>query len=263
LLITALRLYPLPAREISSGAIYEDIELPPPRCRDPSMPYVILNVVASLDSRTTIEGKSSGIGSEVDRRAMRTLRSKVDVVMIGANTLRAEKLSLGLDEFSSGPQPIAVIMTATGDVPLQTNLITYGQQEVLVVIGQNTPEDKINRLRERSSVLQVPSAASGGVDLEKTLEALRTERGVELVLVEGGPSLNHALIAANLADELFVTLAPKLLGGTADESPGILSGPALVARDIILVSAHLSGNELFLRYGLHPLYIESHNTYQA
>lgn len=245
-----MRLYPLPAREIPSAAIHEDIEFPPPERRDPSRPYVILNVVASVDGRTTIQGKSSRIGSEVDRRAMRTLRSKADAVMIGANTLRAENLSLGLDEFSSGPQPIAVIVTETGDVPLETNLIVAEQQEVLVVIAQDTPESKINRLRERASVLRVPSAPSGGVNLQQTLEALRAERGVELLLVEGGPSLNHALISAHLADELFLTLAPKLLGGTPTESLAILNGPALVIRDINLISTHLAGNELFLRYRL-------------
>jgi riboflavin-specific deaminase-like protein len=247
---TALRLYPLPACEIPGAAIHEDIEFPPPECRDPSRPYVILNVVASVDGRTTMQGKASRVGSEVDRRAMRTLRSKVDAVMIGANTLRAERLSLGLDEFSSGPQPLAVIVTKTGDVPLETNLIAAEQQEVLVVIARAAPENKINRLRERAGVLQVPSAPSGGVDLQQTLEVLRTERGVELLLVEGGPSLNHALISALLANELFLTLAPKLLGGTPDKNLPILNGLAPVARYINLISTHLAGNELFLRYKL-------------
>lgn len=247
---TALRLYPLPVREIPSGAIYEDIELPPLQRRNPARPYVILNAVAAVDGKATIEGKSSGLGSETDRRTMRTLRSKVDAVLVGATTVRAERLSLGLDGFSSGPEPLAVIVTRTGEVPLETNLIGGERQEVLVIIAQDTPEDNINRLGERASVLRVPASPSGGVVLEEALEALRTERGVDLVLVEGGPSLNHSLISSSLADELFITISPKLLGGTSNETLTILDGPAAAPIDVKLLSAHLAGSELFLRYTL-------------
>jgi riboflavin-specific deaminase-like protein len=212
---------------------------------------VILNAVASVDGRTTMDGKSSQIGGEVDRRTMRTLRAKADAVMIGANTLRAEKLSLGLDEFSSGPQPLAVVVTKTGEVPLETNLIAGERQEVVVVIAEDVSQEKAKVLRERASVLEVPASASGGVDLAEALEALKTQRGTELVLVEGGPSLFHALISGNLADELFLTLAPKLLGGTSCDPLTILNGPALVPiRELKLLSTHLADSEIFLRYAL-------------
>jgi 2,5-diamino-6-(ribosylamino)-4(3H)-pyrimidinone 5'-phosphate reductase len=252
---TALRLYPLPAREISSSAIYRDIDLPPPKRRDPSRPYVILNSVASVDGRTTIEGKASCIGSEVDRTAMRTLRSKVDAVMIGANTLRAEKLSLGLDEPGDDTtrQPLAVIVSKTGEVPLQSNLIVAEGQQVLVITTQNAPEDLDDRLRESARVLRAPSTRSGDVKLGTVLKILKAEHAVDLLLVEGGPILNHALISSDLTDELFLTLAPKLLGGTPDETLGFLNGPARVARDINLLSIHLASDEMFLRYSLHPL----------
>jgi riboflavin-specific deaminase-like protein len=254
LIDTALRLYPLPAREIPSGAVYEDIELPPPRRRDASRPYVIINMVASVDGKIAIEGKSSRIGSETDRRAMRTLRSKADAVMIGASTLRAEKLSLGLDDPSFGPQPLAVIVTRAGDVPLESNLIVGGGQEVLMITPQhNTLEGLDKRHREGTRVLRVQATPSGGANLGEALKTLGTEHSVRVLIVEGGPNLSHALISDNLADELFITLAPKLLGGTREVALTILDGPALVGRDINLISAHLAGDELFLRYGLHPL----------
>ncbi len=241
-----LRLYPLPHRELEPGTLYESLKLPPPEHQDISRPYVIINMVSSIDGRTAIGGKVSRLGSDIDRQAMRTLRSKADAVMIGANTLRAEKLSLGLDEYSPGPQPIAVIVTNTGDVPLETNLMTYEQQEVLVVITQDTPERRISRLRQYASVLRVSESLSGGVNLGETLEALRAERGVELLLVEGGPRLNHSLISANLCDELFLTLAAKVLGRTSDRT--IVDSQALAPADLKLRSVHLSSSELFLRY---------------
>jgi 2,5-diamino-6-(ribosylamino)-4(3H)-pyrimidinone 5'-phosphate reductase len=241
-----LRLYPLPAQEILAGDIYEDLELPPPGRTETPRPYVIINMVSSVDGRTAVEGKSSRLGSETDRQTMRTLRSRADAVMIGAGTLRAERLSLGLDD-PSGRQPLAVIATKTGDVPLESNLIVREHQEVLVITTQDAPKNLDDRLRESARVLRVPATPSGAINLGEALEVLRARHSVEVLLVEGGPSLNHALIAQDLADELFLTLAPKLLGGTSYE---LLDGPALAPIDAKLLSAHLAGSELFLRYAL-------------
>jgi riboflavin-specific deaminase-like protein len=241
-----LRLYPLPAQEILAGGIYEDLELPPPGRTETPRPYVIINMVSSVDGRTAVEGKSSPLGSETDRQTMRTLRSRSDAVMIGAGTLRAERLSLGLDE-PSGRQPLAVIATKTGDVPLESNLIVGEHQEVLVITTQDAPKNLDDRLRESARVLRAPATPSGAINLGEALEVLRARHTVEVLLVEGGPSLNHALISQNLADELFLTLAPKLLGGTSYE---LLDGPALAPIDAKLLSAHLAGSEFFLRYAL-------------
>jgi riboflavin-specific deaminase-like protein len=253
----AIRLYPLPAQKLPAGAIYQEIEPPPPERRDPRRPYVIINMVSSVDGRTaTLEGKASPIGSETDRRIMRTLRSKADAVMVGAGTLRAEKLSLGLDE-PSGTQPLAVIATGSGDdVPIERNLIVGEGQEVLVITAQDAPHNLEERLRESARVLRTPASPQGAIDLARSIEALKAEHTVELLLIEGGPSLNHAFISDRLADELFLTLAPKLLGGTADQSPAILNGPILADAHTYLLSAYLAEDELFLRYSLHPPRVE-------
>jgi len=239
-----LRLYPLPAQE--RATVYEDLELPPAGRRDASRPYVILNMVSSVDGRIAVKGKSSGIGSETDRRTMRTLRSKADAVMVGAGSLRAERLTLGL-ECPDGPQPLAVIATSSGDIPLEGNLIVGEGQEVLVI----THED-VSLHSGEHRVLRLSAQSPGKLDLAEALELLKAEHGVELLLVEGGPRLNYSLISDHLADELFVTLAPKLLGGTPEESLAILNGPILAPRELDLLSAHLADDELYLRYALRP-----------
>jgi 2,5-diamino-6-(ribosylamino)-4(3H)-pyrimidinone 5'-phosphate reductase len=242
-----LRLYPLPAQELLAEGIYEDLELLPPGRTETSRPYVIINMVSSLDGRTVREGKAARIGSQTDRQLMRTLRSKADAVMIGANTLRAEKLSLGLDE-PAGPQPMAIILTNTGNLPLESHLIRNERQEVLVVVPEGCPEDAVRRLRRSGGdVLRSPTTPWGAIDLEGTLQVLKAERAVDLLLVEGGPTLNYSLISEQLADELFLTLAPKLLGG---KGLTILSGDPLPEGVWCpnLLSLHAAGGELFLRY---------------
>lgn len=236
-----LRLYPLPVREVS--AIYEDLDLRPARPRDASRPYAILNMVGSVDGRAAVEGKASGLGSETDRQTMRTLRARADAVMVGAGTVRAERLSLGLDA-QAGPQPLAVIATTSGAIPLEANLIVKEGQRVLVMAR----EDIVLRHGEQHAVLRLSADAAGNLDLGGGLQVLKSEYGVELLVVEGGPRLNYSLLSQNLADELFLTLAPKVLGGALSGSPALLEGPTLLATQMNLLSVHLADDELFLRY---------------
>lgn len=246
-----LRLYPPPGREVC--AIYEDLDLPPTGRRDAARPYVIINTVSSVDGKTAMEGKAAGLGSTTDRRTMRTLRSRADAVMIGAGTLRAEKLSLGLDKADGVPQPLAIVVTDTGDVPLEEHLIVKGEQEVLILLSDAAPKRVVERLGNLAPVMMAPADSGGAVDLEAALRALEAERGVESLVVEGGPGLSHALISRNLVDELFLTLAPELLGGSADQTLTLLRGPTLPAHDrpaLELLSIHLAESELFLRYSL-------------
>ena len=244
-----LSLYPPPGREVS--AIYEDLELP--SFRHAARPHVILNMVSSVDGRTATEGRAAGMGSKTDRRTMRTLRSKADAVMIGAGTLRAERLSLGLDALEGVSQPLAIIVTATGDVPLEKHLIVPEGQEVLILLSDAAPEGVGERLGELAPVMRVPADAVGAVDLTRALQVLKAERGVESLVVEGGPGLNHALISHNLVDELFLTMAPELLGGSADQTLTLLRGPEIPASEhpaLELLSIYLAESELFLRYAV-------------
>ena len=246
-----LRLYPPPGREVPD--IYEDLELPPSGRLDVCRPYVVVNMVGSVDGRAATQGKAGGIGSSVDRRAMRTLRRRADAVMIGAGTLRAEKLSLGLDPSDGVPQPLAIIVTDTGNIPLEEHLIVKGGQEVLILLSDAVREGVAERLSKLARVMRAPADPTGAVDLGKALAALRAGRGVESVVVEGGPGLNHALFSRNLVDDLFLTVAPELLGGTPTQTPTLLRGPEIPIGErptLELVSVHLADGELFLRYSL-------------
>lgn len=243
----ATRLYPLPPREILQGEIYTDLELPPPGWRSVHRPYVIINMVSSVDGSTSIGGKASPLGSQTDRQTMRNLRSRADAVMVGAGTLRAEKLSLGLDAPPRGRQPLAVIATSSGDLPIEQNLVIDDDQELLVLTTHGTAVSlPTNKTRLRT----VSADESGNLVLSEALQILKDYHGVEVLLVEGGPGINHSLLSENLADELFLTIAPKVVGSPPKHT--ILEGPSLPpqAQSPELLAVHLAYDELFLRYTL-------------
>jgi 2,5-diamino-6-(ribosylamino)-4(3H)-pyrimidinone 5'-phosphate reductase len=229
-------------------------------------PYVVINMVVSLDGKVTVQGKASSIGSSMDRTLMRNLRAQVDAVMVGAGTLRAEKLRLDVPEELAGerasrelePQPLGVIVAGSGDVPLPRNLVTSSFDNLLILVSSEEPlKEGFGALASRASVEVVPRQITSGsqLDLGRALETLKERYAVEVLLVEGGPTLNHALICAGLVDELFLTLAPKLLGGVRPGALTILEGldvPPQKSPSPELVSVHLFDDELFLRYTLHP-----------
>jgi 2,5-diamino-6-(ribosylamino)-4(3H)-pyrimidinone 5'-phosphate reductase len=239
----------------AGGEIYRELGLRP-RSRPRGglrRPYVLSNMVASVDGKTAVEGKASGLGTVADRSVMRTLRSGADAVMVGGGTLRAERLSLGLDEDDPRPRPLGVVVTNTGDVPLGRNLIRDRRQNVLVVVSEGADEATERRLGRHAEVRRAPTSASGSIDLEACLRMLESQYGVERLLVEGGPTLNHALISRDLVDEIFITLAPLVIGGPPAETPTLLGGAEIAAHNRLaleLVSVYVAGNELFLRYSL-------------
>lgn len=277
------KLYPQhEATEGRARGLYEGIRFPRSpgrRLGEASRPYVVINMISTVDGKAQDDGRASGLGSEVDRAAMRSLRSGCDAVMIGAGTLRAERLSLGLYE-AGRRQPLGIVVSSgLGALPLE-NLIPVPRQRVLLLrpdpetSSETGPQSTAGPPRilrhpedgrvDLMSVPAMPTPTGRGertgrptVDLAVALAILREELDVGVLLVEGGPSLNDALVSQNLVDELFLTVSPRLLAGSAQPpvtiaeatTPGAARNPPT---PLGLVSVHAAGDELFLRYALEP-----------
>ena len=249
---TRLRLYPEPGELADKGEVYGDIRLPDPA--PGPFPYVLINMVGSVDGRSSVGGKASGIGGQADREAMRALRSRVDAVMVGAGTLRAEKLNLGLDG-TGVAQPLAVVAGGAGGLPVLEHLVRPAGQDVILALPRKPMEEHgaATEAGESVKTLLCPGPQPDRVDLRRLLRSLKAEHAVDRLLVEGGPGLNRALIDAGLVDEIFLTVAPKLLLGP--EAAVISGAPNTGAQDprrnhLTLLSVHSSDDELFLRYRL-------------
>jgi riboflavin-specific deaminase-like protein len=212
-------------------------------------PRLVTNFALTVDGQATIAGRSGPIGSATDTEMLVALRTRVDAVMIGAGTMRAERYgrvvgdpakrdrrrSEGLAE-----DPLMVIVSGRLDLPWDAPLFTEGHGEVLICTASEVEPPESETPVE---VVRQPA----GIDLGALMTHLRTARGVRALLCEGGPHLHAQLIEAELVDELFVTQAPKLAGG---DGLGLVAG--LAARERQLEVAWLlfdeSTGELFARY---------------
>ncbi|MDX6605607.1 MAG: hypothetical protein QOD14_147 [Solirubrobacterales bacterium] len=213
----------------------------------PDRPYLILNFATTLDGRAAIDGKSGPIGSPTDSEMLQRLRTRVDAVMIGAGTMRAERYG----RIVSDPQlrayrertllthdPLAVIVSNRFELPWDAGLFTDGGGRVVVFTASEKEPPETNT---PVTVVRHPD----GVELDRALEWLLVERGIRSVLCEGGPTLHGRLRERGLADELFVTIAPKIAGG---EGPRLLEGALTDVDQVELAWLLESGGELFARY---------------
>ncbi len=205
-------------------------------------------MVASINGVASIGGRASGIGGTADRRAMRALRSAADAVMVGAGTLRAEKMRLDLDG-QSQHQPLAVVLCGSQPPPLSKNLLRDPgvPQQLLLIIPSIASQAYASEGSHTTGVLTVPSNEEGRVDLGEALRLLRERFGVSRLLVEGGAGVNGALLRGGFVDELFVTVAPTLL---ANDGVGIADITGRSEHDLGLISVRSIGDEVFTRYAL-------------
>jgi riboflavin-specific deaminase-like protein len=213
----------------------------------PERPYLILNFATTLDGRAAINGRSGPIGSATDTEMLQRLRTRVDAVMIGAGTMRAEHYG----RMVSDPQfrayrertglahdPLAVIVSNRLELPWEAGLFTAGGGRVVVFTAS---EEEPPETATPVTVVRHPD----GVDLAEALAWLRAERGIRSILCEGGPTLHGRLREAGLADELFLTIAPKIAGG---EGPRVLEGALVDIDEVELAWLLESESELFARY---------------
>ncbi len=215
-------------------------------------PYTIANFIASTDGRVTVGGRSGALGDPGDRALFNALREQVDAVLAGTGTLaaerygrliksadaRARRIAAGRDA-----EPLACVISKSGSLPLGIPL--FDEPEARIAVFSPTEPD-LSGTRAQVRVLRTPPASAS--PLSDALTTLRTELGVRTLLCEGGPTLMRSLLAEGLLDELFLTRAPKLVGGGG---PGFVAAPELpelVALRLLLVARH--GDTLYLRYAL-------------
>lgn len=219
-------------------------------------PLVLLNMVATVDGRATVDGGSRGIGGAGDRRMFAELRAIADAVLIGSGTLRAEpygrlvrdpgrrarRVAAGLTE-----DPTAVLLARTLDLPWDGPLFSVPSQPVVVACDAAAAE----RFAPPATEAPVTLLPLAEPTVSAALRELRAQRDVRTLLCEGGPTLNARLLAEGVLDELFLTLGPQLSGEAG--APGIVGGGGAglgAPARLELRWAVRHADELLLRYAV-------------
>lgn len=189
---------------------------------DPQTCWVRGNMIASLDGGATADGKAGGLAGAGDRSMFGLMRHAADVILVGAATVRVENYSgaqvplaarhARQSRGQSEVPPIAVV-TRTGNLEPDSLFFTRTEVPPLILTCADSVDDTQQRLGAVAEVLNASGTQADSVDNATALKLL-AERGLFRVLTEGGPSLLSQLISDDLLDELCLTVAPILVGGS-------------------------------------------------
>jgi riboflavin biosynthesis pyrimidine reductase len=219
-----------------------------PSRANPARPRVIAAMIASADGRIAVQGRSVGLGQPADRALLRELRSAVDAILVGAATLRAERYANLLDpdqranRIASGLEPEPVVATVSRRLDMPTDIPLLAEPTARVQVYTESEGE----VPTQGAWVSAHRFEPGGLTMPAILEHLRSERGAQAILCEGGPTLLRELVAAHCIDDLLLTVAPLLVAGDA---PTALSGAELEPpAPLTLRDIHRAGDHLFLHY---------------
>lgn len=188
-------------------------------------PFVRLKMAMSLDGRTAMgSGESQWITGPEARTSVQRLRARSSAVMSGVEsvimddsrlTLRAGQLDLTNADEVVRRQPLRVIVDTRLRLPRAAACLSEpGRTLVVTVPGHNAGKRAALEAAGADVVSLAPDAA-GRVDLVNLMNHLAVEEDVNELLLETGATLAGAMLEAGLIDELWLFMAPTLLGGGA------------------------------------------------
>jgi diaminohydroxyphosphoribosylaminopyrimidine deaminase / 5-amino-6-(5-phosphoribosylamino)uracil reductase len=183
-------------------------------------PHVMFKAAMSLDGKVATQtGDSKWISSEESRRVVHRWRAEVDAICIGIGTALSDDPLLTARVEGAGMQPTRVVFDSEARLPLGSALVRTAHEVPLIVVASRACA------RAASDALEAAGAelitAAGGNEEERVRDGLQKlgERGIQSLLLEGGPRLAGAFFDAGEIDEMRLFIAPIALGGRSARGP--------------------------------------------
>ena len=222
-----------------------------------SRPWILLNMVNSVEGFISFEGKAAGLSGPADKNIYQIIRGLADIILVGAGTIRTENYKAPrtpegtLAEFreSRNQEKRPRIAVISGELNLDPEMGLF---------AENHPEDKPpliyskNASLEKNGSLFSSSAEVIGfqedeLNILKIVENLSKQKA-KIVVCEGGPSLNAHLLAADVIDEFCLSISPRAVGGEISaplleqpvDSPTALSLDRIILEDEFLFCRYLT-----------------------
>ena len=214
-----------------------------------SRPYVILSAAITLDGKLGVKNKRTKLSSKNDKIRVHKLRSEVDAIIVGKNTVNLDNPLLTV-RYAKGKNPIRIILDSLGTTKSSSRIIqTCSRVSTIIVVSESISEKNLQRLRKFS--LEIIVCGKNSVNIPKLLGIL-LKKGIKKVLLEGGGTVNWSFVKKNIVDEAIVTLTPYIIGGknTISLVEGIGFKNLDKSTKLILKKIQKNNNELVLFYKL-------------
>lgn len=174
------------------------------------MPFVTIKVAMSLDGRiATASGDSKYITSKEARAYVHQLRTEVDAVMVGLNTVVRDNPEL-TPRLVKGKDPMKIVVDSKLKIPKSCNLMKDPAKLIIATTGKASKND-IKKMQQKGVNVIIAKSKNGMVDLQELMKQLG-KHGITSVMIEGGSELNSTAIKAGIVDKMLIFTAPKIIG---------------------------------------------------
>lgn len=219
-------------------------------------PFVAATFAMTLDGKITTKNFSPvDFTSREDKTHLLRMRSLGDAVLIGHSTLKHDNVRLGVPdpkmrasrlERGQAEYPLRVIISSEGRIDPGLNIFKVDISPIVIFSTTRMPARYQKALR-KCATLHLSDARH--VDLRWMLQQLRRDYGVRKLACEGGATLFRELLEQDLVDQLNLTIAPFLFGGTNAPTLTGLSKEFLARKiQCSLTDMRIVGEECFLTY---------------
>ncbi|MGI9568122.1 MAG: 2,5-diamino-6-(ribosylamino)-4(3H)-pyrimidinone 5'-phosphate reductase [Nitrosopumilus sp.] len=212
-----------------------------------SNPYIILSAATSVDGKIATKTGDSKLSSQEDIVRLHKLRSNVDAILVGKNTVLQDNPMLTV-RYARGKNPTRIILDSAGTTPKNSKILqTSNRIPTIIAVSKKITRSNLSKLNKFP--VEIIIAGTNSVNIKLLLKKI-SEKNFKTILVEGGGTINWEFIKQNLFDELIITLSPFLIGG--EKATSLIQGPGFRkisnSPDIHLKSVKRLKNHLVLCY---------------
>ncbi len=220
------------------------------------VPRVCAHFAMSADGKISTKNLTpSRFTSPADKSRLHLIRAANDAILAGRGTVEADTMSMGLsrldlreDRVSQGlpPEPLRVVISNEGRFNPASKIFSYTSSPLIILSTSRMPLDIRDAIAPHCDLLLFDAAS---VPLRKALAMLRRDYGVKRLVCEGGGQLLRSLALEDLLDEIRLTIAPVIFGGSAAPSLTGLPSELLPEPRFFRLSKHtVSDGECALHY---------------
>ena len=173
-------------------------------------PFIIIKVAMSADGRiATKTGDSKYITSKEARAYVHHLRTEVDAVMVGLNTVLRDNPEL-TPRLVKGKDSMKIVVDSTLKIPKNCSLMK-NPAKLIVATTSKASKNAIKKLQQKGVTIIITKSKNGMVDLQDLVKQLGRHE-IASIMIEGGSELNSTAIKAGVVDKIFIFTAPKIIG---------------------------------------------------
>ena len=205
--------------------------------------HIILSAAISIDGKISTRSNDSKLSSQEDSTRLHKLRSKVDAILIGKNTMLQDDPLLTV-RHTKGKNPTRIILDSKGTISKNSKIIkTSNKIPTIIAVSKKISKKNLSKLKKLP--VEIIISGENSVNLKLLMKKLATKK-IKTILVEGGGTVNWEFIKNNIFDELIITLSPYLIGGndaiSLVEGKGfakIVNSPNLKLKSVRRLKNHL------------------------